>query len=930
MNYRPWPLNERGSYNEKAVAEQTDIYCCSGEAVRETLLYFEERGGNTSAVLSLLNGHVIGNDYQITREELLDPARFYTHEYYFYFIMFCKKVIGRYDFHFGENRGELLSPCHLLYERGFLAYPPWKIGETGAEGDNSITNLKALLSYTEKERNIDSGIIVDFLNACAPPEYRIDKEFLLQETFMVSVEYALYCLLFTKVIVNDDLVLRDAFQYSLVKNIREIRLLFALPHRIALQTVIALTERNNKLWERHISLKRGELLVDGTQHPDFDAGKYSIFRRSCFRMSLSAFSWGCRAFVKLIYGVDSVSEQIYVKEENPFRFRIKLNWKHPRNFLFLKLPAAAVLSAAAVSSIFFLKNSEPALFIIYTSGLGALGGGLVSWLAESRKKSRIRLEDRNKQYEEQYKELEKIARDLMEEKLLLEEKVRARTKELEEKDKMKTALFANISHELRTPISLIKTPVEAVLQGEYGKDIKHDAEVFTLIHKNSMKLLSTVDNLLLATKLDSSSITAHRSRFSITSLLKTIIAELSYLAAKKKIEITFDNKGREFLVQADMNHFHIIFSNLLSNALKFTRKKGIVHVDVENDPSAKQISVTVSDTGIGIAEEKLDKVFERFYQVDYGSWRSEGGIGLGLSFVKELVQLNGGSITLTSNEGKGSSFTVRLPGETAAESASVSPERPETTMAPGNSPAVKAEITTKETDRPALLILEDNEDLLTFLKEMLSSEYEVYTAVNGKDGMNLLFSVPAADLIIADIMMPEMDGKAFFNHVQTLPRYRTVPFIFLTARSGKEEKLESLQSGAVEYIYKPFDLDELRTKIRNILKRENLIREDTAKRIGEAAKSVLKPNSPGSCANETPLESGTISLSRREKEIAELVRAGNTDKEIAFRLGISAKTVSNTLAHIYQKLDISGRVELAMKLSPGYPLSPRGETDRIV
>ncbi|MBL7857989.1 MAG: response regulator [Cyclobacteriaceae bacterium] len=396
---------------------------------------------------------------------------------------------------------------------------------------------------------------------------------------------------------------------------------------------------------------------------------------------------------------------------------------------------------------------------------------------------------------------------------------------MHELDLMKLKFFTNVSHEFRTPLTLILTPLEKLLKETKDPD---QAQQFQLIHRNARRLLNLVNQLLDFRKLEVQEIKFVPSEGDIINFIREVVFSFSDLSEKKDIKLEFHSTVTSFETIFDQDKLEKILLNLLSNAFKFTPEHGRVLTEVSiagNDPD-RHIVISVTDTGIGIATDRLDKIFERFFQNDLPRSVINQGTGIGLSITAEFVKIHGGAISVKSEVGKGSCFTVSLPAREvvhenylSAATAAHEHGEPETSVSYGEGGVAKL---------PTLLLVEDNEDFLFYLKDNLKHQYKVLEAKNGKEAWHtVLAELP--DLIVSDVMMPEMNGIELCRKIKNDIRVSHCPVILLTARSAEEQKLEGFESGADDYITKPFNFEILQSRIRNLIHQRALFHSDFRK-----------------------------------------------------------------------------------------------------
>ena len=424
-----------------------------------------------------------------------------------------------------------------------------------------------------------------------------------------------------------------------------------------------------------------------------------------------------------------------------------------------------------------------------------------------------------------------IQRERLKSNLKLEqmerEKEHLQLEKAQEVDKMKTSFFTNISHEFRTPLTLIKGPTQNLLE-EFSNKPKV-AEQLEVIQHNADLLLKLINQLLDLAKLETGNLRIKNLEGDLTSSLDVIVHSFTSAASHKKIDLIITLPKDRYHAYFDKDKLEVILNNLIGNALKFTPAHGKItfsaNVEINSFPNDARLIITVSDNGIGIPAEHQLKIFERFYQVDEGGAHTELGTGIGLALVKELTELMGGQITLQSEPEKGSEFRVLVPLQiikVIEQTEDLS--HPETTAAlPVNGLTIAPE-NDDAPEKPKILVVEDNADLRKFIISSLGDDYDFLEADNGKLGLEVaLMEIP--ELIISDLMMPEMDGLSMTAKIRKDFRTSHVPIIILTAKATEEDKLTGLDKGADDYLTKPFNKSELVIKVRNAITSRVKIRE---------------------------------------------------------------------------------------------------------
>ncbi len=409
------------------------------------------------------------------------------------------------------------------------------------------------------------------------------------------------------------------------------------------------------------------------------------------------------------------------------------------------------------------------------------------------------------------------------------ERERQVAKNMHELDMMKIEFFTNVSHEFRTPISLILAPVEKMLKQVDDKDSQRKLQ---LVHQNAKRLLNMINQLL-----DFSKISVQKIKLDITEgdIIKSIQASCDLfadLAEKKHIKFTVTQQATPAVVLFDSDKIEKIIFNLLSNAFKFTPEDGSVEVDLNLLAAATTemsvLEIKVKDSGIGIPAEKHGKIFERFFQHDMPASLINQGSGIGLSITKSFVDLMGGTISVESSPGNGSCFTVRLPFMVPKRAIEVIQEIPETEDVEVLLTDVVAN--EKRDKTITILIVEDNYEFRTYLKEDLKQFYTIVEASNGKEGWQKALALHP-NLIISDINMPEIDGIDFCKKIRLDKRTEHIPFILLTAFTGEEQHLIGLETGANDYLTKPFNFEILHFKVKNLLKHQQSVKQTYQKQI---------------------------------------------------------------------------------------------------
>ncbi len=377
----------------------------------------------------------------------------------------------------------------------------------------------------------------------------------------------------------------------------------------------------------------------------------------------------------------------------------------------------------------------------------------------------------------------------------------------EEATNAKLQFFTNVSHEFRTPLTLIADPVSRLMTSSSLDKDEHS--LLALIEKNVQVMLRLVNELLDFRKVQDNKMTIESITFDVAEKVREWTEVFRPTADKKNVDMSISSP-QQLQVHSDINKVERIFYNLLSNALKYTQENGEIYIEVR-ELDGGRFSLQVGDNGIGMSKETLSKIFERFYMVD-GSTK---GTGIGLAIVKSFTELLGGSVAVESKEGEGSTFTVELP---------VYMEGTNSVSTPQESNVDKVTAPNDTSERPKILVVDDNVDMLNYVGSLLDDVYDVSTATDGQAGLERATrEVP--DLIVSDVMMPVMDGMAMCDALKKELATSHIPVILLTAKASEDYRMEGYDCGADAYITKPFSGKMLMTRIRNLLDNRQRLRE---------------------------------------------------------------------------------------------------------
>ncbi|WP_367392004.1 ATP-binding protein [Lewinella sp. LCG006] len=421
----------------------------------------------------------------------------------------------------------------------------------------------------------------------------------------------------------------------------------------------------------------------------------------------------------------------------------------------------------------------------------------------------------------------------LKESQLIQEKKQLEADRLKELNEFKARFYTNITHEFRTPLTVIMG------MSEHIKD--HPKEK-TLIKRNSVNLLRLINQLLDLSKLESGSLAMNPIHQDIIVYLQYLTESFYSNATQKNIRLVFHSEEKEVFMDYDEGVVQQIVYNLLSNALKFTTEGGkiIFHASKIEEKGQPLLKLKVKDTGRGISPENIDHIFDRFYQVNHADNQEAEGTGIGLALTKELVELLNGRITVESERGVGTEFILYLPIEAKIAATSLPYERTfpqlpiEETLDEAISSTPNEETPEADTSAlPELLIIEDNQDIITYIKTVLNGQYIFHTAKNGVLGIEQAFEI-IPDIIISDVMMPEKNGYEVCETLKQDERTSHIPIILLTAKSTQQDKVQGLSYGADAYLTKPFDKEELLIRLKTLV----VMRQQLQRRYAESASSI--------------------------------------------------------------------------------------------
>jgi signal transduction histidine kinase/DNA-binding LacI/PurR family transcriptional regulator/DNA-binding NarL/FixJ family response regulator len=496
---------------------------------------------------------------------------------------------------------------------------------------------------------------------------------------------------------------------------------------------------------------------------------------------------------------------------------------------------------------------------------------------------------------------------LMEEVSKINQKFEKTNSLLLKANEQKTRFFINVAHETKTPLTLIQNYLERSIK-------RHASDPdLAIVKQNIDILLENMLNLLDAERLAKGAMSfSHNSFIDLSVYMKKKCSLFQPVAEKKKMKITLQTEDA-VVIKIDPWALDRIATNLLDNAVKYTQEKGEVSVIVRKTGGKALLSVM--DNGPGLSATTMKHIFEPYYQLSQKR-SSKEGIGVGLSIVKKIIDDLGASITVENNKPRGACFTVTF---TRSKEPAQEEHLNRIPLTEPSAGLIFQEYIVEENisnDKVSILVVDDNVQMLHFLKVSLKETYNVYLATSVIAALSKLRIIDRPELIISDIMMDGMNGHELLASITSMDEYCDIPFIFLTAASGKDEEIRGLTGGAIDYIKKPFSLNELERKIESIISLRKKIKKREIKNIRKEIDNLLSHIEDGENkkSGET-FESLCVNygISNREKEIIKFIIEGLINKEIAFRLRLSQRAVEYHITNIFKKVGITKRYDLLSK-----------------
>jgi signal transduction histidine kinase/DNA-binding NarL/FixJ family response regulator len=476
---------------------------------------------------------------------------------------------------------------------------------------------------------------------------------------------------------------------------------------------------------------------------------------------------------------------------------------------------------------------------------------------------------------------------------------------LEKLNDQKSMFFINLSHEIKTPLTLVENYLEKYIQRK-GED-----EELLIMRYNVQKMHRDILDYLNFENLERGRVSYSKTDvLLLNKFLEEKIEIFTPYAEKGELKLEFDIEP-DILVHVNLQGIDQVLNNLLENAVKYTPRQGIINVSLKKDSNIAKI--VIQNSGTEIAADQIPHLFEPFYQLAHPKLNKQG-MGMGLYIVKQILDSMGSHIEVFSSKELGVIFSVSIPVILNPGSISTEKQKHTAPKLSLSSLSSKAADSTYLPNRPCLLLVEDNIELLQYLAEQLGDSYNVYVAINGEVALQRLETIPIPDLIISDIMMDTMNGHELLEKTLADERWTHIPFIFLTAKDDKETKMQSLAMGAIDFIAKPFLIQEVKLKIKTFREQIQRISAASIRDIKKQYSDVYLTNIKQNQEKLFETNAAHHSLTTREKEIILHLKQGMEYETIANQLHISKHTVNRHVQNIYEKVGVNSKAALIDKL----------------
>jgi signal transduction histidine kinase/class 3 adenylate cyclase len=758
---------------------------------------------------------------------------------------------------------EFLSKDHTILERPFMEFPPFGADEHGVRireisGVIVKGNVEYLQECVTKSAGTEAGgraveELCRLLNErIRDSAYHVTPEFLRNEWNSYSYEFACYVREFGKQLTGDPLFV---FHTAVQKHIPPVIQVLCQPFSMKqiYRMVPHLGEKFSKgIITEVVSVTDGSAIIR-MRYTDRAYAQFGSYRKACAAHGCQSAKGGLVILPQRVHGLPPATARDLTCIVNGDEWcEWELTWvRQPAGWFTFHL--WEILAGASVFA--YVRSFHPSV-TMWEAGSLVFAIVLTSWLSglNLRRQSAKRealiqeqvqvVEARHEELREVYLEQEQtqvelrrkvnqltaLHRQIEELNIGLENKVRERTAELErlnkvlqsandqlhELDRLKSEFFANVSHEFRTPLTLTLGTFKTLLK---SSPTARSKELIETGFRNTSRLLFLINEFLDLAKFDSGLMELKKQCLDLAALVRAVAA--NFESAERR-RVHFQGASAPVPIEADLGQIKKVLYNLLSNAFKFSDPDK-VEVWIRLASRGDRIELEVEDNGIGIPHDQLNRIFERFAQVERRATRRYEGTGIGLALVMEMVTSHGGTISVESELGRGSTFIISLPRGAASVDAIVPSEGDDSTVMPAfdeNAPertSPAAVIPGADVSRPLVLVVDDNADMRGYLARLLSNQYRIILAKDGLEGMEQANTF-RPELILTDLMMPRMSGYDLLKAVRKDAVLRATPVVFLTARADTEARVESLEAGSDDYIAKPFDEQEILARVGNLIR----------------------------------------------------------------------------------------------------------------
>jgi len=809
LRWEPWPVDIQGAYRAPDAQERDWQWCQPGFAVTENLQAFIKQGGSVRELVYWLNRHIQHDRYSILEHQLLDPQRWYSHEYYFYIVIGCKQLLQDYSFHFQNQDGSDLSRYHYIYEQGLFRYSAWGDSDNNSTQDQSSENFLGALQILRTE--YPPWVMDDlalFMNALLRhQEKRLDVLLLGNESHWQSAEFIAYFYALSTMLCNNPFLFMQAAFQGPSDRLKAMGMLLGTPRNIyrnvgRLGKKMATNSQINVRFTSHYSCIVSMIPTTIRQQVGHYVRSVYFFAEHVLIGMLAAvpeYLFGSeRAHWKLLtsLGEGQSHTELYLRWK-PMRHPVSITWLIGGGILETILVLCTTLSEHG--TVFMPWLIVPPVIYFLHSQIVAL------------KKRIISIHRYTDNFEQKTLALTNL---LQTERDTLEKSIRRRTIELElansrlqAQDDARNDFIRRITHELRTPVSVVLSILQGSQRGMYGLISGVCLERLSVAEKNIHMVLDGFNNLLSAEYRQNIHGETEKTILSIQEITE-LVERFRSLAELKRIVLAIRIAPGCVHILADPALLDAAVGNVIRNAISYIPEGGSIVVSVET--TNEQSFIQIADNGPGIPEPDKNRIFERHVRLDGSPPGS--GMGLGLYIAKEAMERQGGSIIVTTTPGGGATFILTLPLRDDTLHQNAVPAEP------FRNQSIRS--FTNE-NRPRLLIVEDNQDLSRILSDELSQNFVCIEVHSAEAALEHISKNRIPDIILTDLMLPGMGGRAFLDILKLQAPSAKTPVVCYSAIADEHIRRDMLHRGAVEVIQKPCPTRELCERLLTIVDQTN-------------------------------------------------------------------------------------------------------------